>query len=128
MAWTTAAPKPFDVEEHTRIIVRQLKARDGLSNRALAGLLGMSEQSLSDRIRAHWTGRPDRNGKSTQPPFRHSELKRLTEIFGVPESYFFQPVELVLVPPHSPPSRTNMGYSGSSVVRSAHPAKLARTA
>jgi hypothetical protein len=123
-------PTPFDVEEHTRIIVRQLLAKHGIRNRELVSMLRaepwrihITEQALSDRLRTPWTS------DKPQPPFRQRELYALATIFDVNVGLFFGPAELqpVLSDPttdHPMPQqriRNKVHYYGPSVVSSDEP-------
>lgn len=75
------------VAEHQRRLIRELKARRGLTNAQLAQLLGRSEDYIADRLRV-WK----RKGKP-QPLFSPEDLAVLVdEVFGLEDfNMLFRP-------------------------------------
>jgi len=107
----------FDVIAHTQQVVRQLMARDRMSQRELAARLGISQQSMSDRMR-----------EQDPTPFTQEQLFLMMEVFNVSIDLFFQPAGLTLLPPPSESSRTNRSKYGKSGVGSKKTEALHRIA
>jgi hypothetical protein len=80
MARKIALPPPPDADENVRTWVRLLMARDDLTGRELAPLVGMNRQPFYDRL----------NGTT---PFTVKEVAALGRIFGMePGAFYLAPV------------------------------------
>lgn len=107
----TATTDP-SVDARVRDTVRMLMGREGVQNREIARLLGLSDQSVSARLAKHWT-QPDK----AQPPFRLDEIMRLAEFFQVDVDLFLMPTEITVIRGRGPANGRPNNARNSDIVR-----------
>lgn len=111
---------PEYVYELARRRVRVLLAENGLTVEDMAVAIGMTRASLYDRLRVDWTS----SKGSPQPRFQLHEIKAISARYGIPEADFFNPTQVRVIRDDDGPSRSsrsNIRYSGESVIDSGNP-------